>query len=216
LISTHLATSRLLGQLERAFSISATPKVWRGRSAINDGSGGSRPTCATISGSPVTRGIAHVRPKRPELSPRRSRTFRSVAADLRGGLLHLGDYRRSEDLCRKVAQSLACDLSHKRFRLTEFPPRDPRYYLTLALAERGEFDEGSPTDGRRSTSPRRQTTSSAWFWCWGAAYLYGLGEELSHGSPARTRGSGPVVELHRPVTAADGIWAQRTRAWGVC
>jgi class 3 adenylate cyclase/tetratricopeptide (TPR) repeat protein len=92
----------------------------------------------------------------------------------------LGDYRRAEGLCRKVVQSLAGDLSHKRFRLTEFPASGPRYYLALTLAERGEFDEGI-THGQEGIhlAEAADHQFSLVLACWGLAYLYGLRGELS-------------------------------------
>jgi class 3 adenylate cyclase/tetratricopeptide (TPR) repeat protein len=105
-----------------------------------------------------------------------------IAADFYLGVacFTLGDYRQAEDLCRKVVQSLAGDLSYKRFRLTEFPASGPRYYLALTLAERGEFDEGI-THGQEAIrlAEAADHQFSLVLASWGLAYLYGLRGELS-------------------------------------
>ena len=105
-----------------------------------------------------------------------------VAADFYLGVtcFSLGDYHRAEDLCRRVVQSLACDLSRKSLPVTEFPIPVPHSYLSLALAERGEFDEGIAhgKEGIRLAEAvdRPYTLVIA---CWGLAYVYGLRGELS-------------------------------------
>jgi len=105
-----------------------------------------------------------------------------IAADFYLGVtcFTLGDYRRAEGLCRKVLQSLAGDLSHKRFRLTEFPASGAHNYLALTLAERGEFDEGI-THGQEGIrlAEAADHQFSLVLACWGLAYLYGLRGELS-------------------------------------
>ncbi|MBP1726855.1 MAG: family ATPase [Deltaproteobacteria bacterium] len=105
-----------------------------------------------------------------------------VAADFYLGVtcFSLGDYRRAEDLCRRVVQSLSGDLSHTRIPVTEFPIPVPHSYLSLALAERGEFDEGVARgkEGIRLAEAveRPYTLVIA---CWALAYVYGLRGELS-------------------------------------
>ena len=105
-----------------------------------------------------------------------------VAADFYLGVtcFSLGDYRRAEDLCRKVVQSLASDLSRKCLPVTDFPTPVPHSYLSLALAERGEFDEGIARgkEGIRLAEAvdRPYTLVIA---CWGLAYVYGLRGERS-------------------------------------
>ncbi len=105
-----------------------------------------------------------------------------IAADFYLGVtcFTLGDYRRAEGLCRKVVQSLAGDLSHKRFRLTEFPASGAHNYLALMLAERGEFDEGIThgQDGIHLAEAADHQFSLV-LACWGLAHLYGLRGELS-------------------------------------
>jgi tetratricopeptide (TPR) repeat protein len=92
----------------------------------------------------------------------------------------LGDYRRAEDLCRKVVQSFDGDLSRKCLPVTEFPTPIAHSYLALALAERGEFDEGIAhgKEGIRLAEAveRPYTLVIA---CWALAYVYGLRGELS-------------------------------------
>jgi class 3 adenylate cyclase/tetratricopeptide (TPR) repeat protein len=108
-----------------------------------------------------------------------------VAADFYLGVtcFSLGDYRRAEDLCGRVVQSLAGDLSHPRLPVTEFPIPVPHSYLSLALAERGEFDEAilHANEGIRLAEAveRPYTLVIA---CWALAYVYGLRGELSHGA----------------------------------
>jgi len=114
-----------------------------------------------------------------------------IAADFYLGVacFTLGDYRQAEDLCRKVMQSLAGDLSHKRFRLTEFPASGPRYYLALTLAERGEFDEGT-TIGQEAIhlAEAADHQFSLVLACWSLAYLYGLRGELGPAARLLERG----------------------------
>jgi class 3 adenylate cyclase len=92
----------------------------------------------------------------------------------------LGDYRRAEDLCRKVVQSLAGDLSHERFRLYELPASSSRCYLALTLAERGDFDEGI-SHGQEAIrlGEAADHRFSLVLASWGLAYLYGLRGELN-------------------------------------
>ncbi|MGE5259146.1 MAG: AAA family ATPase [Hyphomicrobiales bacterium] len=101
----------------------------------------------------------------------------------------LGDYRRAETLCRKVAQSLAGDLSRKRLPVTEFPAPIAHSYLALALAERGKFDEGiaKGKEGIRlaKTVDHPFTLVLA---LWGLAYVYGLRGERSLGVRLLERG----------------------------
>jgi tetratricopeptide (TPR) repeat protein len=105
-----------------------------------------------------------------------------VAADFYLGVtcFALGDYRRAEDLCRKVVQSLAGDLSRKRLPQTEFPAPIAHSYLALALAERGEFDQGiaHAKEGIRLAKAvdHPYTLVVA---CWGLGYVYGLRGEFS-------------------------------------
>src|SRR5262249_22444641 len=54
-----------------------------------------------------------------------------------------GDYRATEDVCRRQIQSLDGERSRERFRLLFFPAVQARECLARALAERGEFDEAS-------------------------------------------------------------------------
>jgi len=99
------------------------------------------------------------------------------------------DYRRTEDLCRNVIQSLAGELSRQRFRLTEFPNVSSRIYLAMALAERGEFAEGIThgQDAIRIAEAANHPFSLV-LACWGLAYLHGLKGELSHAVRLLERG----------------------------
>jgi class 3 adenylate cyclase/tetratricopeptide (TPR) repeat protein len=67
-----------------------------------------------------------------------------VTANLYLGLacLATGDYRRAEDLLRKVLQLLEGDRRRERFGLAGFPAVMARGYLTWCFADRGQFKEG--------------------------------------------------------------------------
>jgi tetratricopeptide (TPR) repeat protein len=56
--------------------------------------------------------------------------------------IRTGDYRRAEDLLRKVLQLLEGDRSRERFGLAGFPAVVVRCDLTRVFAERGKFEEG--------------------------------------------------------------------------
>jgi len=92
-----------------------------------------------------------------------------------------GDYRRTEDLCRRVVESLAGDHSRNRLRLGEYPVPGSYAYLSLALGERGEFDEGIARgqDGIRLAEAIDHPFTLV-IACWSLAYLYGLRGELGH------------------------------------
>ena len=121
-----------------------------------------------------------------------------ITADLYLGqaAFTLGDYRRAEDLCRKVVQSLAGDLNHKRFRLYELPASSSRCYLALTLAERGDFDEGI-TDGQEGIrlAEAADHRFSLLLGSWGLAYIYGLRGEVS-----------PAVRLLERALALSREW----------
>jgi tetratricopeptide (TPR) repeat protein len=78
-----------------------------------------------------------------------------------------------------VIQSLAGDLSGKRFPVTEFPAPIAHCYLALALAERGEFDEGIAyaKEGIRLAKAVDHPFTLV-LACWGLSYLYGLRGDL--------------------------------------
>jgi tetratricopeptide (TPR) repeat protein len=54
----------------------------------------------------------------------------------------VGDYRGTEDTCRRVMQFVQGDAIRDRFGLVQFPAVLSRVFLGRALAERGVFDEG--------------------------------------------------------------------------
>jgi tetratricopeptide (TPR) repeat protein len=56
-----------------------------------------------------------------------------------------GDYRGTERVCRTLMDLLPGDLSRERFGLVAYPGVVSRAFLARALAELGEFDEGSDT-----------------------------------------------------------------------
>jgi len=53
-----------------------------------------------------------------------------------------GDYRGTEDICRKLMKLLIGQQTHERFALVVSPAVMSRTHLACALAERGVFDEG--------------------------------------------------------------------------
>jgi class 3 adenylate cyclase/tetratricopeptide (TPR) repeat protein len=53
-----------------------------------------------------------------------------------------GDYRRTEQVCRSLIESLEGERAHERFGVATFPAVLSRAYLARTLAERGIFDEG--------------------------------------------------------------------------
>jgi class 3 adenylate cyclase/tetratricopeptide (TPR) repeat protein len=57
--------------------------------------------------------------------------------------LYTGDYRRAEDLLRKVLQWLEDGLSRDRFGQAGFPAVVARCYLTWGFADRGTFNEAT-------------------------------------------------------------------------
>jgi hypothetical protein len=77
-----------------------------------------------------------------------------------------------------MSVSLADDVSHERFRLDDYA--GARCYLTLSLAERGEFDEGI-THGQAGSrlAEAADHLYSVILVCWALAYLYDLRGELS-------------------------------------
>src|SRR5439155_16452265 len=129
----------------------------------------------------------------------------------------LGKYRRTEDLCRTVVQSLAGDLSGRRLPLTEVPASGAHNYWALALAERGEFDEGI-AHGQEAIRLAEVADHpfSLVLACWGLAHLYSLRGELNHAVRLLERGLAlsREVEPYRPVTARHGGCGLRIRAFG--
>jgi class 3 adenylate cyclase/tetratricopeptide (TPR) repeat protein len=85
----------------------------------------------------------------------------------------VGDFRRAEDLLRKVLPLLKDDLSRERFGLAGFPAALARFYLAWLLAERGQFDEGI-LHGREGTGIAEALDHpySLGVVCWSLAHLY--------------------------------------------
>jgi hypothetical protein len=72
-----------------------------------------------------------------------------------------GDYRGTEDLCRKLMQALQGERSREQFGLARFPAVQSRGYLARALAERGVFDGGDAWDTKPSGWRKRWITRTA-------------------------------------------------------
>jgi predicted ATPase/class 3 adenylate cyclase len=91
-----------------------------------------------------------------------------------------GDYRGTEQVCRKLMQSLQSERSRERFGLAQFPATMSRAYLALALAERGVFDEGGAVghEAIRMAEALDHPFSLVWA-CLGLAYLNSVRRDLS-------------------------------------
>jgi class 3 adenylate cyclase/tetratricopeptide (TPR) repeat protein len=103
--------------------------------------------------------------------------------------LWTGDYRRAEDLLRRVLQLLEGDPRRERFGLPGFPAVMARCYLTLVSVDRGEFEEGiaHARDGIRLAEALDHPYSLT-FACWLLAHLHIARGELSLGFPLLERG----------------------------
>jgi class 3 adenylate cyclase/tetratricopeptide (TPR) repeat protein/ribosomal protein L40E len=114
-----------------------------------------------------------------------------VTANLYLGLAYLatGDYRRAEDLLRRVLQLLEGDRSRERFALAGFPAVMARGYLTWCFADRGKFKEGIAhgQEGIRLAEALDHPYSLA-FVCWILAYLHNTRGELTHAVGLLDRG----------------------------
>jgi class 3 adenylate cyclase/tetratricopeptide (TPR) repeat protein len=114
-----------------------------------------------------------------------------VTANLYLGVacLWAGDYRRAEDLLRKVLQLLEGDRSRERFGLAGFPAVMARGYLTWVLADRGAFQEGivHGQEGLRLAEALDHPYSLT-FASWTLAPLHIIKGELSHAIPLLERG----------------------------
>jgi tetratricopeptide (TPR) repeat protein len=97
------------------------------------------------------------------------------------GASHLsGDFRATEQVCRKLIQSLHDQRTHERFDLAVFPAVMARAHLACALAERGAFDEGD-AQGQEAIRIAEALNHpySAVFGCLELAYLKSVRGELS-------------------------------------
>jgi class 3 adenylate cyclase/tetratricopeptide (TPR) repeat protein len=103
--------------------------------------------------------------------------------------LETGDYRRAEELLRKVLQWLEGDLSRERFGLAGFPAVMARDYLTRVFANQGRFDEGivHGQETLRLAEALDHPYSLA-NTCWDLAHLQLTRGELSHASGLLERG----------------------------
>ena len=113
------------------------------------------------------------------------------------GACHLsGDYRETEDLCRKLMQSLQGDRTREQFGVAAFPAVLSHFYLARTLAERGVFDEGD-THGQEAIQMAEALDHpfSLIFACLFLAYLHSLRGELSQA---------PACSNARSLSAASG------------
>jgi class 3 adenylate cyclase/tetratricopeptide (TPR) repeat protein len=91
-----------------------------------------------------------------------------------------GDYRGTEDTCRKLMEFLQGDRARDRFSLWQFPAVLSRTFLARSLAERGLFDEGE-VHGREAIRiaealDHRFSLIEA---CLGLAYVHSVKGDLS-------------------------------------
>ena len=100
-----------------------------------------------------------------------------------------GDYGPAEELLRKAVQSLEGDLSRERCGLAGFPSVMARSYLGLAVANRGEFDEGitQAQEGVR-LAENLDHPYSLIVACWGLGTLYGVKGQLEEAIGVLERG----------------------------
>ena len=91
----------------------------------------------------------------------------------------LGDYRAAESHLGRAAQLLRGDLSHKALGRAGFPAVLSRCFLTMGLADRGEFDRGV-VSGRECLGIA-ETLKHSWplvLGSWSLGYLAGIRGEL--------------------------------------
>jgi tetratricopeptide (TPR) repeat protein len=91
-----------------------------------------------------------------------------------------GDYRGTEDTCRRLMRLLQGERSRERFGLWQFPAVLSRAFLARALAERGDFDEGGALghDAIRIAEALEHPFSLIEA-CMSLAYLHGVRGDLS-------------------------------------
>jgi class 3 adenylate cyclase/tetratricopeptide (TPR) repeat protein len=132
-----------------------------------------------------------------------------VAANfyLGGACLTTGDYRRAEDLFRKIGQSLEGDFRRDRFGLAGFPAVLSRSMLTWSLAERGEFSEGiaQAQEGIRLAEALDHPYSLILAY-WGLGSLYGVKGELSDARRVLERGLALSREWNLPLVSPRVMW----------
>jgi tetratricopeptide (TPR) repeat protein len=95
-----------------------------------------------------------------------------------------GDYRGTEDTCRRLMELLQGERTRERFGLTglwQFPAVLARAFLARTLAERGLFDEGE-AQGREAIGIAKalEQPFSLIEACLGLAYLHSVRGDLSH------------------------------------
>ena len=100
-----------------------------------------------------------------------------------------GDYRPAEELLRKAVQSLEGELSRERCGLAGFPSVMARSYLGLAVANRGDFDEGmaQAQEGVR-LAENLDHPYSLIVACWSLGTLYGVKGQLGEAIGVLERG----------------------------
>jgi class 3 adenylate cyclase/tetratricopeptide (TPR) repeat protein len=126
---------------------------------------------------------------------------------LGGACLTTGDYRRAEDLFRKVGQSLEGDLSRERFGLAGFPAVLSRCMLTWSLAERGEFSEGiAQAQEAIGIAEALDHPYSLILAYWGLGSLYGVKGELSDASHLLERALGLSRDWNITLVSPRVMW----------
>ncbi len=119
-----------------------------------------------------------------------------------------GDYRTTEQVCRKLMQSLHGQRTRERFGLVVFPAVFSRAQLARALAERGAFDEGD-AQGQDAIRVAEELDHpfSVVSGCLDLAYLKSIRGELSQAADLLQRAVDQCREWnitsHHPITLAS-------------
>jgi len=102
-----------------------------------------------------------------------------------------GDYRGTEQVCRRLMPSLHGERTRERFGLAVFPAVDARAFLARTLAEQGVFGEGDAhgQDAIRIAEGLDHPFSLVWA-CLCLAYLNGVRGDLSQAAPLLERAVG--------------------------
>src|SRR5262249_26888402 len=114
--------------------------------------------------------------------------------------LWAGDYRRAEEILRRVLQTLEGDRSRERFGLAGFPAVLVRGDLTWALVDQGKVEEGAGL-GREGghLAEGLARPSSLTFASWALAPVHIARGELDHAARLLERGVAVSREWHLPL-----------------
>lgn len=99
-----------------------------------------------------------------------------------------GDHARAGELFRKTIAPLEGDVGRERFGMAGFPVVMARAFWAWALAERGEFEEG--TDRGHQAVQRAEALNHPYslaFACRGLGHVYGVRSDFRHAIPLLER-----------------------------